>query len=465
MSGLEKRLAITFFIIALALFGVKAKKNFIEGTKIVPGNGGAYKEAVIGEFKYFSPILASSDAEKSTSKLIFSGLVKFDKDNNVSSDLAEKWDVSADGLKYNFYLKDNVYFHDGQKLTAADVVYTIEKIKDPILKSPLYGAWADVDVSSGGDNVVTFDLPRAYGPFIYNCDFGVMPAHLSEDQFSKKVTGTGPYEFKDSKTKDGKITKIDLEKYGKYFGGSPHLNKIELDFFKDGNDAKNTFLSDKTYTAISGAKVDGEGITDLNFDLTKQMGLILNLRNDRLKDKTFRQLILGTEKSPDTINITLSALDNGIKRDKAEELKKQLADRNIILDIKYYSSVELQDVLDKRDFELLLYGFDFGHDRDPYIFWHSSQLDNFNFAGYNDKNSDILLEDARMITDYAQRNAKYDQFYGIIKSEALAVFYDPIKVDFSYRAPLRGVAINCNDIDYRYDSIKDWYLKTKRVSK
>lgn len=465
MSVLEKRLAIAFFVIALALFGVKAKQDFSERTKTVAGNGGTYKEAVVGDFKYFSPILASTDAEKSTSKLIFSGLVKFDKDNNVLPDLADRWEISSDGLKYTFYLKDNVSFHDGQKLTANDVISTVNKIKDPSLKSPLYSAWADVNVSSNAENIVTFELPRAYGPFIYNCDFGVIPAHLSDDQFSKKVTGTGPYKFKNSKTKNGKIIAVYLDRNDKYFGGNPHISKIELDFFKDGEEAKSTFLDDKSYTAMSGETAVSDGVKKWNFETTKRLGLIFNLRVEKLKDKALRQLILGDQKSQQSVDISLTTQDSPLQRAKAEELKKSFAARNINLNIKYHNSVDMQDVLARHDYELLLYGFDFGNDRDPYVFWHSSQADKLNFAGYSDKNSDILLEDARMITDYSQRNAKYDQFFTLVKSEALGTFYDPIEFKYNFRTNLKGVVLNCNDVDFRYSGIEKWYLNEKRVKK
>ncbi len=465
MSLFEKRLAITFFVIALILTGVKVKHEYSLMTKIVPGEGGVYREAVVGEYKYFNPILASSDVEKSTSKLIFSGLVKFDKDNNTLPDLAEKWDVSADGLKYNFYLKNNIYFHDGEKLSAEDIVFTINKIKDPVLKSPLYNAWADVEVSSASTDVVTFDLPKAYGPFIYNCDFGILPAHISDDQFSKKIIGEGPYKFVKSKTKDSKITKIYLAKNDKYFGGEPHISKIELDLYKSDEEAKKDFTDNANITALAGGPVSLAGSKSWDFETTKRLGLVFNLRKDNLKDKAFRQKILSGEKGIDKITLTLSTLDNDGRRQKAEELKKQFSDRNIDLDIKYYSSTEMQDVLSKKDYELLLYGFDFGHDRDPYPFWHSTELDKLNLAGYSDKSSDILVEDARMITDPVQRNAKYDQFYDIVKSESLAVFYDPILYQYNFRTDLRGVSLNCNDVEYRYNGIENWYFKEKRVRK
>lgn len=62
---------------------------------------------------------------------IFGGLVTLDIDLNVQPDIAEKWDVSADGTVYTFHLRDNVVFHNGRRVTADDVKYSIERAADP----------------------------------------------------------------------------------------------------------------------------------------------------------------------------------------------------------------------------------------------------------------------------------------------------------------------------------------------
>lgn len=456
-----------FFVLLLACFlvlsGVKAKNEFVSKTKVVPAYGGTYKEAVYGDVKYLNPLLATNDAEKSASKLVFSGLVKYDKNNNVIPDLAEKWEISPDNLRYTFYLRNNVLFHDGKKLTANDVAYTVDKIKSSAFKSPLSSAWADINVTAEGDKVI-FDLPRAYGPFIYNCDFGILPSYLPDDQLNKKPIGTGPYKFSSSNTKDGKITRMNLESNLQYFDNVPYISKIELDFFTNKNEAELAFKNNKT-DGISGVNLDKkEGVIDLSFKTNKKLGLIFNLRKDKLKDKAVRQKILGNDKLLDKLNLTLTTLDNDLQRSKAEELKRQFADKNIDLNIKYLNPIEMQEALDKKDYELLLFGFDFGYDPDPYVFWHSSQLDKLNFAGYSDKNSDILLEDARMLTDRQARNAKYNQFFDTIKNEALGVFYDPITSYFAVKPEIKNTSINGSEADYRFSGIEKWYIKTKRVS-
>ncbi|MCL5410414.1 MAG: ABC transporter substrate-binding protein [Patescibacteria group bacterium] len=464
MNKTETIFSLFFLICALVLSGIKVKDEFFLRTRIVPADGGIYKEVVFGDFKYLNPLLASTDAEKSSSKLVFSGLVKYDKNNNVTSDIAEKWEISPDNLRYTFYLKDNVVFHDGKRLTADDVAFTVDKIKNPAFKSPLSSAWEDVNVTTEGNKVI-FDLPRAYGPFIYNCDFGILPSHLSDDQFNKKLVGTGPYKFANSTIKNGKIVKLNLEKNPLYFNGEPYISQIELDFFGSKAETELGF-KEKGTNAISGMSINGkESLFDLSFKTNKRLGLIFNLRKDKLKDKTVRQKILSSDKLPDRLDLSLTTLDNDLQRSKAEELKKQFSDRNINLSIKYLNPIDMQEALSKKDYELLLFGFDFGYDPDPYVFWHSSQMENMNFAGFSDKNSDILLEDARMLTDYTARNAKYNQFFDTIKNEALGVFYDPITFSYEIKSDVKNAKINASEVDYRYDGIEKWYIKEKRVRK
>lgn len=464
MSKTETILSVSFLICALLLSGVKANEEFAERTKTVPDSGGTYIEAVYGDFKHLNPLLASTEAEKSSSKLVFSGLVKYDKDNNVIPDLAEKWEISPDNLRYTFYLRDDVVFHNGDKLTSEDVLFTIEKIKAPAFKSPLSNAWADVNVMSEGDKII-FDLPRAYGPFIYNCDFGILPSRISDEEFNKKLIGTGPYKFANSSSKSNKIVQLNLESNNQFYEGQPYISKIELNFFGSQNEAELAFNEKKT-NAISGMSLgEKKDTADLSFKTNKRLGLILNLRKDKLKDKAVRQKVLGSEKLADKLELTLTTSDNELQKSKAEELKKEYSDRNIDITIKYLSPIDMQEALGKKDYELLLFGFDFGYDPDPYIFWHSSQMDKMNFAGYSDKNSDILLEDARMLTDYAARNAKYNQFFETIKNEALGVFYDPITFSFAVKPEVKNAKINASEVDYRYDGIKKWYLKEKRIRK
>jgi oligopeptide transport system substrate-binding protein len=68
-------------------------------------------------------------------KLVFSGLVSFDPQLNLTPDIAEKWEVSADGTIYTFHLRENAKFHNGRPVTAQDVIYSWMRAASPALAS------------------------------------------------------------------------------------------------------------------------------------------------------------------------------------------------------------------------------------------------------------------------------------------------------------------------------------------
>ena len=113
----------------------------------------------------------------------------------------------------------------------------------------------------------------------------------------------------------------------------------------------------------------------------------------------------------------------------------------------------------------MLYGFDPGYDRDPYPFWHTSEINGgMNYSGFSEKNADILLEDARMTVDPAIRNQKYDEFMNIINEKVPAIFYQNQDFIFSVKATVKGIEKIDGDEPWDHlNSIRDWYIKTKRV--
>ncbi len=87
------------------------------------------------------PAMVEDSASAEYVDKIYSGLVGLDEDLNVVPEIAERWEVSADGTVYTFYLRDNVYFHNGRKATAEDFKYSIERACDPATRSPVARAY------------------------------------------------------------------------------------------------------------------------------------------------------------------------------------------------------------------------------------------------------------------------------------------------------------------------------------
>lgn len=462
MKPVERIGAIVLIGAALILFFIRMYFYYIDHTKLVPAVGGQMIDAIYGDVKYINPILVQSDAEKSVSKLVFSGLVKFDGDN-VIPDLAEKWDISPDGKKYTFYLRKNATFHDDEPVTARDIAFTIDSIKAPELKSPLLPSWADVTATVVDDYTITFDLPKSYGPFIYNCSFGVLPSHLPSDEFSKKFIGSGPYKYVKANKKGSQIQSVELKRFANFYLTPSIIDKIKLAFYSDQDQAKKAF-DNKKADLLSG--IDTKTAKNLSFRTSKRLELILNITDTQLKDKDFRQKLLTGQKFADKVTLRLVSPDTQYQRDQAEALKRKYADQNIELTLDFYNSLKMQDILAARNYQLLLYGFDFGYDRDPYIYWHTTQINKLNFSGWSDKKTDILLEDARLITDLTARNQKYDEFFAIINNEYLYQDFEPVQYNFSINDKIKNVsAITGNESNSRYNDVADWFINEKRVGK
>ncbi len=198
-------------LLALVLLFVFFSSAYISLYKISTANasneasyGGQWKEGVFAPAsETFNPVLAKTALDLDINALVYSGLLRPSK-SGYEPDLAETYSISEDGKEYIFKLKDNIYFHDGKKLTSKDVLFTIKSIQDPLSGSPLRSAWEGVNIEIIDDRNFKIILPKPYAPFIENLTLGILPAHLwssfqAQDMalniYNKNPVGTGPYKF------------------------------------------------------------------------------------------------------------------------------------------------------------------------------------------------------------------------------------------------------------------------------
>jgi len=102
-------------------------------------------------------------------------------DGTLIPDLAEKYEISKDGLTYTFTLKDNIYFQNGEPVTIDDIIFTIDKIKDPVIKSIKKIDWDGVNTTKINDKTIVFSLKQPYPSFLENATLGIMPSSLWND--------------------------------------------------------------------------------------------------------------------------------------------------------------------------------------------------------------------------------------------------------------------------------------------
>lgn len=233
-------ITILLLISAIGFFGIVWNLNsrfLVEAA--VPG--GKITEGVIGTPRLVNPILAVSDADRDLVSLTYSGLLRVNSQGELVPDLAERYEISPDGLTYTFYLRPNLRWHNGDKVTAEDVEFTILKAQDPSLKSPRRASWEGVKVERDGSSVIKFTLKKPYAAFLENAALGILPKTLwkdtSNDSFylsplNMNPIGTGPYRVtKVSKNSDGLPTSYELKPFRHFALGMPKLKEIVLKFY------------------------------------------------------------------------------------------------------------------------------------------------------------------------------------------------------------------------------------------
>ncbi|MEX2013669.1 MAG: ABC transporter substrate-binding protein [Parcubacteria group bacterium] len=186
----------------------------------VPTTGGTLTEGVVGNPRFINPVLAISEADRNLTTLLYSGLVGITPQGEITNDLAEEVTISPDRRIYTVRILEDARFHDGMPVLADDVIFTVQKITNPSIKSPRRGNWDGVAVLKIDEKTVSFTLTQAYTPFIYNLTVGILPKHIwknvSDDEFSFSQfntlpIGSGPYK---------------VERVERNSGGIPNLYKL-----------------------------------------------------------------------------------------------------------------------------------------------------------------------------------------------------------------------------------------------
>jgi len=233
--------ALLVFLITSFMFLLRWNERFLVE---VPREGGTLSEGIIGRPRFINPVIAKSDADRDMVALIYSGLLKATPDGALVPDLARDYTVSPDGLVYTFTLKDELVWHDGEPVTAKDVLFTIEKARDPSLaiKSPRRASWEGVLIETPDQKTVVFRIKQPYAPFLENATMGILPEHIWKNVPNEEfdVTyhniepiGSGPYRMKniaEDKTR-GLPQYYDLVAFKRYALGEPHITNFRIAFF------------------------------------------------------------------------------------------------------------------------------------------------------------------------------------------------------------------------------------------
>lgn len=210
----------------------------------VPKDGGVYAEAVVGAPQFINPVFASTnDVDLDIARLVFSGLLRYDTEHRLVPDLAVKYEVSNDKKVYDFELRQDAVWHDGEKFTARDVVYTIETIQNTAVGSPLIVTFQGVAVEAVDDYHVKFILQEPFASFLSAITIGILPEHVWFDvpaeqmrlaKMNLQPIGTGPFVFKKLLKDDvGRIYRYELVRFDKFYRRPSYLDGFDFVFYPE----------------------------------------------------------------------------------------------------------------------------------------------------------------------------------------------------------------------------------------
>ena len=289
-------------------------------------SGGVYVEGVIGNISTLNPLLAASEPEQAVSRLLFSSLYNYDVTGALHTDLAESMTVKDDKV-YTIKLR-NAVWHDGKKLTAEDVVYTINLIKNPQVRSPLRVNWLDISARAIDDSTVEFMLPAVYAGFSHALTFPVIPKHIlqsvspssmREADFSSNPVGSGPFAVKRVQTSESTSSTdvVRMEPNTKYYGAVSTLSRLSLRAY--GNESllvkavNSGEVSAASGLSLSAAdNIKSKQYSTKHWLLNKGVYLLMNNRSQTLQDARVRQAL---RYATDTSSIRTTVGDNVARLD------------------------------------------------------------------------------------------------------------------------------------------------------
>ena len=312
----------------------------------------AYREGMIGGPFSVNPLAARTQVDRDLVALAFGGLVKLGPDETLIPDLASRWTTDEAGKTWTFTLRPDARWHDGQPVTAADVVFTVNVLRDPTYTGPGAGSWREVAPVAVDSRTVRFDLTTPLGGFLQLATQPIAPAHLlgtvpieslADDPFGRTPVGSGPFIITelddthavlepaasaaqpgDTPTDPGAASPDPTDALAtpsptkRPTVPMPQLSRLEFRFFADPATLATAFKRGELDAAsgLTAVEADDLSATDgaraLRYPGTTLTSVVLNLRPDHpeLRDPAVRAALLAAIDRPALIEAAFRGLAN-----------------------------------------------------------------------------------------------------------------------------------------------------------
>ena len=325
----ERRILVALAALFLLSLSVLLFRFYWGNSQLVPSTGGTYIEGSVAELKPLNPwFTVTNDVNGDIVSLVFSGLLRYNPDTNAIEEDLATYTVSKDGKIYTARLKDGIMWHDSvldnpHPVTADDVVFTFETIKDPAFPNSLLRQnFRGVTIEKIDDRTVQFRLDQPYGFFPSNLTLGLLPKRAFQDvpvkllnqtlDFGFAPIGAGPYRLRSISQTD-LSTEVTLERVERPVTPSYRLDRLVFRIFTDYrsmlSDVRNLDGIRLIAHTDDGKPIAPDRFTTVDYTLPQYVALFFNLDRGALKDQKLRLgLQLGTNKQEIVDQIRLAKI-------------------------------------------------------------------------------------------------------------------------------------------------------------
>ncbi|WP_221563592.1 peptide-binding protein [Alkalihalobacillus sp. TS-13] len=271
-----------------------------------PQEGGDIVVGSIGAPTIFNDLYSTDTSSSDISGWLYDGLVTFDENLEPKGVIAKDWETSEDGTEWTITLNEGITFHDGEPLTADDVVFTYSIPLSEDYSGARASNFEKIEsIEAEDDTTVKIKLSEPHAPFLVTLTYGILPEHilkdvpiadLAEHEFNtKSPVGSGPFKFVE--WKEGQYVKV--EAFDDYFQGRPYLDTITYKIVPDANALMAQLSAGDVHEAqvqsqdlVTAEKLADEGKIQLSTELSLAYTYVgWNMENELFKDEKVRQAL------------------------------------------------------------------------------------------------------------------------------------------------------------------------------
>ena len=399
--------------------------------------GGTYSEATLGRVNSLNPLFATTNSEKTLSKLLFGTLSSVDYSGHIGLGLADSIKTNDTGSEWTVKLRDGLKWSDGEPITNDDVVYTVGVIQSPAVNTIYSSNLSGVKVKTEDDKLI-FTLPTPYANFSSALEFPILPEHVLKDvapnlllehNFSTTPVTSGPFSYNATQTIGNTGEKVVYLSPNKgYYRGAPLLDSFAVHAYTSTDEIVSAInLGTVTATAellpTNADEITADNIYEKQTSLNSGVFAFINTRSQIFSNKSLRKALqqgidmrslrapLGDELpldypllasqvdfdkfpalpeyDPDAAKaqieaahlpedkvVNLTTVDYGYFPALAENLRFQLENLGLKTEVHVMQPGQdfLMGIIRPRNYDILLYEIELGSDPDLFAYYHSSQV-------------------------------------------------------------------------------------------